>query len=292
MKKTDFFYNKEIIASLFIILFFSQIIFALQLDTTFINSMEKKLRLSYKKCTGDMRIAVPLKVIINWKQTIDSIIQSKEYSGITAQFEKETRISPSKAEPCEIIEWYRMNMHLKTETENEITLQKKKRDKENADSLAMLKDFNSQKTSAADYKNIPFGIARKNLIKKLHYLNMIIASTDKKWIVCSITGDDFLRNIAFHLSENNFYCKYEIESVTCSIDSLDTYLRPHAEHFAASFEDRLHKKPDATYRIGKFEILEGSLSVYKAWILDRHSIFIGYSVFDNRYYVKIIVESN
>ena len=99
-------------------------------------------------------------------------------------------------------------------------------------------------------------------------------------------------NAAFYLDNDGNYRGYELESGTGSLDSLDRWIRPLADSMAGWFEHRLGRAPEHIYRIGRFDIVQGNLAIYKLWNLPEASVYVGLATYKYRYYAKAIVSSN
>lgn len=95
--------------------------------------------------------------------------------------------------------------------------------------------------------------------------------------------------VAFFLNKEGNYCKYELESKTGSLDSLDQFIRPLADSLASEFERLTGIKASHSYRIGRFDITQGKLAIYKLWNLEGISSYVGLATHKYRYYAKAII---
>jgi hypothetical protein len=257
-------------------------------DTLFFKGIEKELRANYKACTGDSS-KQPLKKILLWKQSIDSVTQLPQYPQILKQFYNDSNITVGDHLPCEIVGWYRNKMIISRKADSTSKALIKSKNQQTEDSLFVIKELSNVQPSSCDHLKIPFGITKRGVIRLLK--NSGISSfIDDTWLLYYINPADSINNtLAFYFDKDGKYYKYEIESITSSLDSLDTYIRPFAEKLAVYFERNIGKPAQQSNYIGRFDITQGKLSISKVWKLQNIEVYTGLATFNNRYYAKALV---
>jgi len=264
------------------------LVYSSSVDTLFFKEIEKVLRTDYESCTGDSS-RVPLKKVIIWKQSIDSITQLPEFTQILKEFYKDSTIADENHSLCEIIKWYRnKTLFLKKSDSISNALLKNKK-KQTADSLLTINELLKVQQSTCDYLNIPFGISKRGVVFLLQKAGVTSFTDDTSLLHYTNPQDSVYNTIAFYFDKNDKYYKYEIESVTASLDSLDTFIRPFAGKLALYFESKIGLSAHQNNYIGRFDILQGKLSISKIWELQNITVCTGLATFNNRYYAKAVV---
>jgi hypothetical protein len=257
-------------------------------DTLFFNGIEDGLRADYKACTGDST-RPPLKKIILWKQSIDSITQLPEFTQILKQFYNDSSIAAGHHSLCEITRWYRNKMLGQNKSESLANALIKNKDKQTADSLLVKSELSKVQQSSCDYLKIPFGISKECVITLLKFAGVTAFIDDTSLLHYNNPEDSVYNTVAFYFDKNGRYYKYEIESVTASLDSLDTYIRPFAGILALYYEQKIGQPAQQNNYIGRLDIVQGKLSISKIWELQNIEVCTGLATFNNRYYAKAIV---
>lgn len=260
-------------------------------DTTFIKGIEKELRDDYKSCTGDSS-RPPLKKVLLWKQSIDSITQLPEYTQILKQFYNDTSIAAGDRLPCEIVKWYRNKMLVTRKTDSTSNIILKSKRKKMADTLFITNELSKVHKSSCDYMKIPFGISKKSVMALLTDTGITTFTDDTSLLHYNNPQDSIYNTVAFYFDKNDKYYKYEIESVTASLDSLDTYIRPFAGKLALNYEQKIGRPAQQSNNIGRFDIVQGKLSISKIWKLQNIEVYTGLATFNNRYYAKAVVTTS
>jgi len=257
-------------------------------DTLFFKDIELKLRQDYRTCTGDTT-AVPLKKVIVWRQSVDSIIKTKDYSQIEKAFYNDPDHRTSKHTACEIVAWYQQKMHdrrIADSLQKDILARQKT---EHTDSLYTAKELQLTRKSSCDLLDIPFGISQKSVTKMLRDKGIDDYSGDSVTLHYKNENDPIFNIIALYFDKNGLFYKYEIESITGPIDSLDTSIRPFAARLAFWIQDKTGFAPNQNNYVGLTDIKQGNLSITQVWKLDLNEIYIGLAVYNQRYYAKAIV---
>jgi hypothetical protein len=257
-------------------------------DTLFFNGIEDELRADYKACTGDST-RLPLKKVILWKQSIDSITQLPEFTQILKQFYNDSSIAAGHHSPCEIARWYRTKMLVRKKSENIANTLIKNKNQKKADSLLIKTELSKVHQSSCDYLKIPFGISKECVIVLLKDVGVTAFIDDTFLLHYNNPEDSVYNTVAFYFDKNRRYYKYEIESVTASLDSLDTYIRPFAGTLALYYEQKIGQPAQQNNYIGRLDIVQGKLSISKIWELQNIEVCTGLATFNNRYYAKAIV---
>jgi hypothetical protein len=264
-----------------------------ELDSTrivFLDSLETVLRSDYLRCTNDSS-DLPTKELLSWRRSIDSVIARPDYPLVAKKYFLETGISPANARPCEIVQWLRtFEMQLQYYTDV-LAEAKTQRIKERDDSLYLANQLSTATKATYDFLDIPFGISRRAfiLIANARGLPKPVGQGGFLRFDSLMYGDLFFK-IAFHFSKDNHYRCYEIESSSCSLDSLDLWARPIMLYMAAQFEIKISTPPDHLYRIGLFDIVPGRLAICKLWNFSDANAYFGLARTANRFYAKAIIQ--
>jgi hypothetical protein len=272
------------------ILLFTICISGVEIDSVFFTKIEDQLINDYRLCTGDTA-APRIKDLLKWKSDITSITESELYPSLLKKFTRETGLLPTQVRPCEVIAWQinqqQQNNDAETTYKNHEKLAAQQRD----DSLYVIAQYKDKIYRPLDLVTIPFGVTKRcfHLVAKKRGL---IFSDEGTYITCdSIMINGLQMKAAFFLDKNGLYYKYELETESAPLDSLDWWIRPLATVLADHFQEKTGAIPDHSYRIGRFDIVQNKLSILKMWNTDDISIYVGLAYYKYRYYAKAIVSS-
>ena len=265
---------------------------SLEEDSTaaFFKDLESTLREDYLHCTGDS-IRKPLDTLVAWKRQVDSLAKSGDYSQLARQFYRETGIIPGSVLPCDILAWKKDHNFQKQEMARILEEQKKREAQDRDDSIFVVQELLKAVSDPCDFKGIPFGVPKRCLRLMGIKSGMKLIDEGDHFTCNSINIGTFVTNAAFYLDKDGNYCRYELESTTGSLDSLDCCVRPRADSLAAFIEKKTGKSPMHIYRIGRFDIVQGNLAIYKMWNLQKTSVYIGLATYKYRYYAKAMVSA-
>ncbi len=256
-------------------------------DALFFKDIEKELRDKYKNCTGDCSDP-PLKKIFLWKNELDSFSQSPEYNNILKNYCSSNKQiqNPSL---CEILKWYK-NKLISIRNNDSSTCELSKLKKiQISDSLYTEKELSITRKTSCDFQNIPFGLSKRSVLTLALKNGMVSISDENQFLKYENHTDPVFTTVAFNFDKNERYYQYEIESISTSIDSLDSHIRLYAEKLAAHFQQKIGITSQQSNYVGRFEIVQGKLSIVKMWTIKNITVYVGLSMFDNRYYAKAIV---
>ncbi len=263
-------------------------------DTTeshFFSDIENTIRSDYRLCTGDST-AVSIRELIEWRRSLDSIIESALYPEIVREFTRETGIAAADARPCEIIKWMKSKELERQETGRYLSDERRKLLEQYSDSVYLLHELAGVKRAAYDLASIPFGLSRRSVIILARRSNFSPdEGSESMPVVCSSVPLGMMSfKAAFHFTKDNRYWCYELESGTCGLDSLDSYARSMMDYLAAYMEKSTSQPPAHIYRVGMLDIVPGKLSICKLWDFESAVAYIGLAREKNRFYAKAIVK--
>lgn len=255
----------------------------------FFKEIEKELRDKYKNCTQDYSDP-PIKKILIWKNEIDSFSQSPEYENILKDYYSSNKNIQNQS-LCEILKWYKnkVTSMLKNDSSS-IELSKLKK-MQISDSLYTEKELSVIQSTCCDFQNIPFGLSKRSVLTLALKKGMVPLSDENHFLKYENPTDSVFRTVAFNFDENGRYYKYEIESVSKPIDSLDSHIRLYAKKFSSYFQQKIGNTSQQSNYVGRFEIVQGKLSIVKMWTVKNIAVYVGLSTFNNSYYAKAIVIS-
>lgn len=259
-------------------------------DSTFFSELELLILKDYQLCTGDSSVP-SRKALLKWKSESNFITESENYSQILKKYEKETGLNPSDVRPCEIVNWATQQLRIKNETALLLEQSKKKILSKKADSLYVHEELRKNRVKPFHFNNIPFGITRKGFLLLADQYGIKLTDEGASFIGDSITVISQTLKGQFHFDSDDKFTGYELESQTGSLDSLDRWIRPLADTLASFMSRKIGTSSDHTYRIGRFDITQGKLAVYKIWNLPDATIYVGLATYNYRYYAKLIVTS-
>lgn len=262
-------------------------------DTSFYSSLEGQLRDYYLVCTGDTTRDKPLSFIMNWKRTIDSAVETPDFPALVKQYMAATGLKFHETYPCEVVSW-KQNHDKKLKQEEEyLTRIHAERQEAVQESTAVAKEIAAAIVQPGCFSEIPFGISKQAFIWLVERKNLTDAIIDDGNVFrsSSMTFGDRSYTAAFHFDNKGLYSFYELESESCSADSIDAGARAQAEYLSSIYQSALGSTPDRINRIGFFDITPGKLALYKVWIgKKKPTVFVGLATFKYRYYAKAIVK--
>jgi len=257
-------------------------------DTIFFKNIENKIREDYRTCTG-IDSAISLKKLIQWKQSIDNVIGRKDYQQIIKKFHADSQNTTSGVSPCEIVAWYEKKVKQQIIKDSLSKELKEKKTVQNADSLFAYKELSRAAKSQCNLHGIPFGITHRSVVRLLNDNGITEITGDTLTISYTDNSDPAFNTTALYFDKDKLFYKYEIESISGSTDSLDTYIRPLAAAQALFFEKKAGIPAQVYNYIGLTDITEHNLSIIRKWSLKSEDIYIGLSLHNNRFYAKTVV---
>ena len=151
-----------------------------------------------------------------------------EFTKISKQFYNDSTITAGHHSLCEIVKWYHNKMLVVKISDSLSNVLRKSKNQQTTDSLLIRNELSKVQQSSCDYLNIPFGISKSSFVLFLKKAGITFFTNDTSLLYYNNPEDPVYNTVAFYFDKNGNYYKYEIESVTSSLDSLDTYIRPFA----------------------------------------------------------------
>jgi hypothetical protein len=259
-------------------------------DTIFFKIIEQKVRLDYQNCTGDYS-QLPLRKLIIWKESIDSIVARKDYPRILKSFFEDSSNSNSRSLPCEVVAWYQKTILDKNIKDSLVKVASKASIEKTSDSLILAQELAAVKRTPFDLLDIPFGVSHLAVLKLLASRG-ITEFVDEKSVLYytdSSSQTYFIR--AFFFNKSGTYYKFETETRSVNPDSLDMVIRPLLLNMETMYREQSSSQPSETNYIGFNDITQGKLSISKVWNVKGIKIFTGLSIHNNLFYAKSIVIS-
>jgi hypothetical protein len=255
----------------------------------FFDTLESTLRQQYTYCTGDSSYKSRAEILV-WKKKIEMFAESDSFGQISKTFFSETGLSPSDVYICELINWYESRTDGTNDYIKLIANDIKKREQRKADSLLIANIYKETEISPFDFAGIPFGVSKK-------WFQMIMEwKFPKKYVdqgECiqykGLMVDDMTLNAAFHFDKEGNYRMYELECEEGPLDSLNTKVRNDVAVLGSIIEGSCGMAPDHIYRIGRFDITQGHLTVERLWNTKQISAFVGIATYHYKYYGKAVV---
>lgn len=283
----------SLMAVLFL-LFLPKELFCGSLDSeeTFFDNIELSIRNEYIQCTGDSS-PQPIHTILKWKNSIDSLTSLPQYAKLFKSYCKETGINPVDVRACDILEWQKRKLREKAETENLIHEHIRRTEQKKSDSAFAEREISGISRSVFDYHDIPFGVSKK-AFRYLAERSGLTSLYDRGHYIesDSVPLGNFFYKGAFHFDTSGKYSKYELESESFPLDSLDKKVRFIAEDLIADFRIKSGNTPDHLYGVGRFDIVSGRLSILAVWRTENISAYIGLATYKYRYYAKAIISNH
>ncbi|MBD3322383.1 MAG: hypothetical protein GF350_14880 [Chitinivibrionales bacterium] len=233
-------------------------------EEQFVTEIEEQYRSEYSLCTGDNR-DVNLEIILMWKKQMNTWIESVEYGSILRHYRDSTGDTSQTVIPCTVYHWLRKREEHKRKAEEAVIRDSLRREKEIAESLAVVRDLQKNPSSPFDLIGIPFGVDKKTFVyifaRKYDY--SIVEAPD-----CILVNDFAWESKSFPTTfcfdKNGRYVRLEIESMHYPADSLDTAVRRDA-HFMETMLSHKIGQPDHIHRVGLFDIKEDRPEQYREW---------------------------
>ncbi|MCU0608514.1 MAG: hypothetical protein MUF22_01945 [Chitinispirillaceae bacterium] len=262
-------------------------------NRAFLDDIEQRLRGEYISCTGDTS-RVPISKIRAWKRIIDSLATLPSYPTIATEYRKKTGLRPEEVGPCAVALWKMERdsiiLTIDTKAKKDLTEQIKKRE----DSASVAKITEEGRRMPCLLGEIPFGVPKEVFVKLAALARLDSLTGDetaqRNYLICKkVPVDNRFFVGAFYFDTGGRYVRYELESRSFPVDSLDSLVWPEAKYFASFFEKKIGAMPLRTSRISRDEIKQGRLSLYKVWSKPDWSVSIGLSRHKFRYYAKAVV---
>lgn len=258
----------------------------------FFDTLEMSLRHQYVYCTGDSSYRDRPDILV-WKRNLDIFVESDSFKIITKKFFTETGLSPSGIHICDIVNWYRSHSDANSESIRLFQNDIRKRDKRKVDSLLIDSICAYAAASPFDFNGIPFGISRKHFKVIMDWKYPQRYEDNGKTIQCKgVEIDNISGTAAFHFDKDGIYRMYEIECSGGPLDSLNTKVRNEVTSLGSMLEGKSGIAPDHIYRIGRFDITQGRLTVERLWKQSPVSAFVGIATYRYHYYGKAVVLAN
>jgi hypothetical protein len=276
-----------------IFLFYSIPVFAASDDVTpFFDTLESSLRQQYIRCTGDSSEVSPMEIML-WKKKIQLFMENDSFPIVAKSFFSETGLSPEDIYLCELINWYQNRTSQRNEYAELLADDLQKREKRKADSLKIIDACKSVSASPFDFGGIPFGLSKENFLLMLEWKSSAKYENRGKFIQCNnVTFGNQIVTAAFHFDKEGYYRMYEIECDGGPLDSINTAIRDEVKLLGEHMESTSGIAPDHTYRIGRFDITQGRLTVERMWYNESITAFVGIATFRYHYYGKAVVVAN
>jgi hypothetical protein len=276
-----------------IFLFYSIPVFAASDDVTpFFDTLESSLRQQYIRCTGDSSEVSPTEIML-WKKKIQLFMEKDSFPIVAKSFFAETGLSPEDIYLCELINWYQNRTSQRNEYAELLADDLQKREKRKADSLKIIEMCKSVQASPFDFEGIPFGLSKENFLLMLEWKIPVKYENRGKFIQCSsVPFGNLIVTIAFDFDKDGCYRMYEIECSGGPLDSINSAIRNEVKLLGEHIESTSGIAPDHTYRVGRFDITQGRLTVERMWCSKPITAFVGIATYQYHYYGKAVVVAN
>jgi hypothetical protein len=260
--------------------------------TPFFDTLESSLRQQYIRCTGDSSEASSTEIMI-WKKKLQLFMENDSFPLVAKSFFSETGLSPEDVYLCELINWYQNRTSQRDEFAEVLADDLQKREKRKADSLKIINICKSVSASPFDFEGIPFGLSKENFLLMLEWKSFVKYESRGKFIQCSdVPFGNQIVTAAFNFDKDGYYRMYEIECNGGPLDSINTVIRNEVKLLGEHMESISGKSPDHIYRIGRFDITQGRLTVERMWSSDPVTAFAGIATYKYHYYGKAVVVAN
>lgn len=264
-----------------------------ELDSTeaaFFTELETSLRADYRLCTGDTSHRT-LEYLVSWHRSIETTLSSPDYPVIVRKYSEETGILPADARPCEIVMWTRRSEQQVKEASGFLSNERKRLIRKRNESLFLAHELAGVKKASYDFSGIPFGLSKRGFLILAEWNGLAPVTDEGNSVRCdSAALGMYTFRTAFHFNRRGRYWCYEIESETCSADSIDLWARGLMDYMAAHIQKSTGAEPNHIYRIGQFDIVAGRLAICKLWTFGKAAAYVGLCRSKNRYYAKTIVQ--
>jgi hypothetical protein len=260
--------------------------------TPFFDTLESSLRQQYIRCSGDSSEVSSTEIRI-WKKKLQLFMENDSFPIVAKNFFSETGLSPGDVYLCELINWYQNRTLQRNEYAELLADDLQIRQKRKDDSLEIVKICKQVQVSPFDFEGIPFGISKENFLKMLEWKTGLQSENRGKFVQCTnIPYGNMMVSAAFHFDKKGIYRMYEIECSGGSLDSINTSVRNEVKLLGEHIENKSGTAPDHIYRIGRFDITQGRLTVERMWNRDPVSTFVGIATYRYHYYGKAVVVAN
>jgi len=251
------------------------------------DSLEYEIRNDYLICTGDTT-TLTRKQLMQWKKTMDSLIADKGYREKFNSYVRATRLRPQDVRPCEPIIFFERFEQQLILMDSLVNAHRSQKDKAYRDSMAIVKELSSLKSSPADIMGIPAGISKSTLLLIFARDSVKSKDTPEFLRVDSVEFEGLILTVALYFDENGRYNKYEMETEALPARELDSVVRKWAAQLSDAYEKRLGP-PTRKNRIGFHDIRQGRLSISRQWSKTNPAVLVGLAVHNNLYYAKAMV---
>jgi hypothetical protein len=258
----------------------------------FFDTLETALRQQYVFCTGDSSDLNRSKILL-WKRKLEIFAESDSFKVMAKSYFAETGLSPADVYICEIVNWFQSRSTGDDEYNQLLEDDVRRREKRRADSLLIDSVCANAEASPFDFAGVPFGISKKmfKLIMEWRYPEKY--EDNGRYIQYKeLVIDNISANAAFHFDNDGLYRMYELEGSGGPLDSLNTKVRNEVTLLGSILEGKSGIAPDHIYRIGRFDIIQGRLTVERLWRKATISAFVGIATFNYHYYGKAVVLAN
>jgi hypothetical protein len=255
----------------------------------FFDTLESTLHQQYLFCTGDSSYKSRAEILV-WKKKIEMFAESDSFAQISKTFFSETGLSPSDVYICELINWYESRTYGDKDYIKLIADDIRKREQRKADSQLISNIHKEAEISPFDFAGIPFGISKKWFQMIMEWKFSKKYTDQGKWLQYNgLMIDKVSVNAAFHFDKEGNYRMYELECEEGPLDSLNTKVRNDVAVLGSIIEGSCGMAPDHIYRIGRFDITQGHLTVERLWNTKQISAFVGIATYHYKYYGKAVV---
>ncbi|HEX2959317.1 MAG TPA: hypothetical protein VHO70_20960 [Chitinispirillaceae bacterium] len=260
--------------------------------TPFFDTLESSLRQQYIRCTGDSSEVQTTEIRL-WKKKLQLFMENDSFPIVAKSFFSETGLSPEDVYLCELINWYQNRATQRGEYAQLLADDLKKREIRKADSLKIVNIYKNAQTSPFDFNGIPFGLSKENFLLVLEWKTSMKYENRGKFIQCSdVPLGSLMVAVAFHFDKDGYYRMCEIECNGGTLDSINTAVRDEVTLLGKHIESTSGIAPDHTYRIGRFDITQGRLTVERLWSRYPISAFVGIATYRYHYYGKAVIVAN
>lgn len=260
--------------------------------TLFFDTLESSLRQQYIRCTGDSSEVSSTEIRL-WEKKLQLFMENDSFPMVAKSFFSETGLSPENVYLCELINWYQNRTSQRDEFAEVLADDLQKREKRKADSLKIVEICKHSQVSPFDFKGIPFGLSKENFLMMLEWKLPLKYENRGKFIQCSdVPFGNLIVSAAFDFDKDGHYRMYEIECDGGPLDSINTVIRNEVKLLGEHMESTSGMAPDHIYRIGRFDITQGRLTVERLWNSDPVTAFVGIATYKYHYYGKTVVVAN
>jgi len=277
---------KDILLTIFLVAIPSGAVDSIAVSS-FVNNRPLQLQHEYEWCTDDtMKLSISM--LLDWKARLHSWVETDEYQKLLNDFYAETGLD-AQVHPCEIKKWYRNKLRIENEEIERAQKAQQEYRKMVEESTQLAIELNSLPRSDFDFMGFPFGLKKRTFAKlfpKKFSAPMEISYNDITLKDVNISGTQYMVKLYFGRKDSLY--RYEIQSESYGVDSIDSHVRVLAEKLAEIFEKRAGDCYHH-YRVGRLDITQGRITPYKTWLTPRHTVLTGFGTYKYRYYAKALV---